>query len=145
MSEPHQHRCANYAHCRNYYDCTDPECLTEEPKIPGLCLPCYQESFGRRTGLRETGVLRFLPGRLVATRGAIEAFYASGDFPLEYLLRHLKGDWGEVDEHDRLENELSVRQGWRILSVYTLTNGTKVWVITEADRSVTTFLLPDEY
>jgi hypothetical protein len=89
--------------------------------------------------------LRFLPGRLVATRGAIEAFYASGDFPLEYLLRHLKGDWGEVDEHDRLENELSVRQGWRILSVYTLTNGTKVWVITEADRSVTTFLLPDEY
>jgi len=52
---------------------------------------------------------------------------------------------GDVDEHDRRENELSVQRGWRILSSYMLTNGTRVWLITEADRSCTTFLLPEEY
>jgi hypothetical protein len=52
---------------------------------------------------------------------------------------------GDVDEHDRRENELSVQRGRRILSSYMLTNGTRVWLITEADRSCTTFLLPEEY
>jgi hypothetical protein len=50
-----------------------------------------------------------------------------------------------VDEHDRRENEFSVQPGWRILSSYMLTNRTRLWVITEADRSCTTFLLPAEY
>jgi len=60
-------------------------------------------------------------------------------------MRHLTGDWGEVDDHDRRENELSVVQGFRLLSAYTLSNGTKLWIITEADRSATTLLLPSEY
>lgn len=81
----------------------------------------------------------------MATPGALEAFRASGDSPLAFLERHLAGDWGELDEHDVRENELSVQHGWRILSAYTLSTGVKVWIITEADRSVTTFLLPDEY
>ena len=60
-------------------------------------------------------------------------------------MRHLTGDWGNVDEHDRRENELSVREGFRILSAYALKTGLKVWVITERDRTATTFLLPEEY
>jgi hypothetical protein len=88
---------------------------------------------------------KFEPGRIVATPGALEAFRQSGDEPLTYLQRHLAGDWGDVDEHDRRENELSLQHGWRILSAYTLSDGEKIWIITEADRSATTFLLPAEY
>ena len=81
----------------------------------------------------------------MATPGALEAFRASGDNPLTYLNRHLAGDWGDVDEHDRRENELSLQQGWRILSCYRMKDGTRFWIITEADRSSTCFLLPEEY
>jgi hypothetical protein len=88
---------------------------------------------------------RFAPGSVVATPGALEALRASGDDPLVLLLRHLDGDWGDLDEHDRRENELSVQCGWRILSCYMLTNGTRIWLITEADRTCSTFLLPEEY
>lgn len=89
--------------------------------------------------------IKFSPGTVVATPGALAAFQASGDDPLAFLVRHVAGDWGELDEHDRLENELSLKHGWRILSCYRLSTGVKFWVITEADRSATTFLLPDEY
>ena len=88
---------------------------------------------------------RFAPGSVVATQGALEALRASGDDPLVLLQRHLNGEWGDVDEHDRRENELSVLHGWRILSSYMLSNGTRIWLITETDRSCTTFLLPEEY
>jgi hypothetical protein len=57
----------------------------------------------------------------------------------------LTGDCGEVCEEDAKENELSVREGFRILSAYTLKTGVKIWIITESDRSATTFLLPSEY
>jgi hypothetical protein len=63
----------------------------------------------------------------------------------EFLHRHVVCDWGDVDEHDRAENELSVREGFRLLSAYHLRDGTKIWIITEADRSSTTILLPSEY
>ena len=89
--------------------------------------------------------IKFEPGRIVATPGALEAFRASGDDPLPFLQRHLAGDWGDLSEEDRRENELSVEHGWRLLSAYTLSKGTKIWVITEADRSSTCFLLPSEY
>ena len=89
--------------------------------------------------------IKFSPGSVVATPGALEAFRASGEEPLPFLERHLKGDWGELDEHDVRENELSLESGWRILSCYRLRNGTRIWIITEADRSVTTLLLPEEY
>jgi hypothetical protein len=62
-----------------------------------------------------------------------------------YLSRHESGIWGEVDEHDRKENELSLEHGFRLMSVYTLSNGTRLWVLTEADRSSTCILLPEEY
>jgi hypothetical protein len=81
----------------------------------------------------------------VATPGALAAIEGSGDDPLALLSRHVSGDWGDLDEHDRHENELGLREGFRLLSAYTLRTGAKIWIITEADRSVTTFLLPDEY
>ena len=61
------------------------------------------------------------------------------------LARHRCGDWGDVPSADRDENELSLREGFRLLSAYRAADGTKFWVITEADRSVTTILLPEEY
>ena len=84
-------------------------------------------------------------GRIVATRGALQALEQAGQSPAEFLDRHVAGDWGELDEEDKRENEFSVRNGFRILSAYTTSAGVKLWVITEADRSATTFLLPEEY
>lgn len=88
---------------------------------------------------------RFALGQIVATPGALKSIQEAGQDPLELLRRHVCGDWGEVPEEDKEENELSVREGFRILSAYTLASGVKVWLITEADRSATTFLLPEEY
>ena len=88
---------------------------------------------------------QFSPGSVVATPGILEAFRASGDDPLAYLVRHIAGDWGEVNAEDWRANEESLLHELRLLSVYTMSNGTKFWIITEADRSATTFLLPDEY
>ena len=84
----------------------------------------------------------FLPGRLVITPGALAAL--SAEVVKTALRRHLAGDWGDMDEHDAKENELSLREGFRLLSAYH-DGGTKFWIITEADRSATTILLPQEY
>jgi hypothetical protein len=90
-------------------------------------------------------VSRFNPGKAVATPGALAAFEASGESLFDYLTRHLSGDWGNVDAEDAQENEPSLKYGWRLLSAYTLKSWTKVWLITEADRSSTCILLPEEY
>jgi hypothetical protein len=63
----------------------------------------------------------------------------------EDIARHARGDWGEVCDEDRQENELSLAQGFRLLSVYRDRSDVKIWIITEADRSVTTILLPEDY
>ena len=88
---------------------------------------------------------RFDLGTIVATPGALEALAVSGEAPSTFLHRHVVGDWGDLDGNDRAENELSVQEGFRILSAYHLRDGTKIWIITEADRSSTTILLPSEY
>jgi hypothetical protein len=85
----------------------------------------------------------FKPGTIVATPGALE-LAEQGLNLLAYLMRHLKGDWGDLCPEDKAENNLSLRSGFRLLSAYETPLG-KLWVITEADRSATTFLLPDEY
>lgn len=61
------------------------------------------------------------------------------------LQRHGTGDWGDVPAEDKTENELSLKQGFRLLSAYSDRNGTRFWIITEADRSATTVLLPEDY
>jgi hypothetical protein len=84
-------------------------------------------------------------GQMYATPGALKALAEAEQTPLEFLIRHMNGDWGEVCPEDWAENDLSVREGFRVLSAYTLKTGVKIWVITEADRSVTTVLLPEDY
>ena len=84
-------------------------------------------------------------GQVVATPGALDALVDAGQTPLEFLVRHVSGDWGELCAEDRLQNDMAVREGYRILSAYKTSKGTKIWVITEWDRSVTTLLLPAEY
>ncbi|MGE0682439.1 MAG: hypothetical protein AB7P69_16255 [Candidatus Binatia bacterium] len=88
---------------------------------------------------------KFPLGRIVATPGALKALERAGRGPWRLLARHQSSDWGDVPPEDAAENELSVEKGFRILSAYTLTTGVKIWIITEADRSVTTLLLPEEY
>jgi hypothetical protein len=84
-------------------------------------------------------------GQIVATPGALAALDEASQNPNEFLERHQSGDWGEVPAEDWEENELSVKEGFRVLSSYTLSTGKKLWIITEADRSATTLLLPEEY
>jgi hypothetical protein len=85
---------------------------------------------------------KFPLGRVVMTANA------AGQLPpvevAQGLSRHASGDWGDVPEADREENELSLKEGYRLMSVYRA-GGTAFWIITEADRSVTTVLMPDDY
>ena len=84
-------------------------------------------------------------GRILATPGALQAFERAACDPVGVLARHVTGDWGDLDAEDRSANDDAVRTGARILSAYRLPTGERVWVITEADRSATTVLLPEEY
>ena len=95
--------------------------------------------------LQEVSVARFALGQTVITPGAEEALQIAGQTPTEFLRRHMSGDWGELSEDDVRENELSLKQGYRLLSRYETTKGERIWIITEADRSATTILLPIEY
>jgi hypothetical protein len=88
---------------------------------------------------------RFALGQVVATPGALAALSQANQTPLAFLQRHQAGDWGEVSPTDKQENDFSVEQGFRILSAYPLNTGVKLWLLTEADRSYTTLLLPHEY
>ena len=88
--------------------------------------------------------VRFPIGQTVSTPGALEVLTVAGVSPFTLLIRHQSGDWGDVPPEDAKENELSVNEGFRILSSYTI-GDERLWVITEADRSVTTILRPDEY
>jgi hypothetical protein len=82
-------------------------------------------------------------GRVLATPGALNLLEKSGEHPFDYLARHATGDWGELCAFDRHQNEIALREGYRVLSSYDVPAG-RVWIITEADRSVTTILLPEE-
>jgi hypothetical protein len=88
---------------------------------------------------------RFSLGRIVGTPGALAALAEVGKNPAEFLRRHINGDWGDLDEEDRRANEQSLLDDSRILSAYKLSTGERLWIITEADRSSTTVLLPSEY
>lgn len=86
---------------------------------------------------------RFAPGEIVATPGAI-ANVSRLEMSVA-LTRHLRGDWGDLDQEDVNSNNNALKNGGRLVSSYKTPNGTKFWVITEADRSSTTILLPSEY
>ena len=88
---------------------------------------------------------RFNPGQVVATPGALAAAEASGESLLDCVRRHLSGDWGDVSDPDVYENEYALAHSLRLLSSYKLNSGQRIWIITEADRSSTCVLLPEEY
>lgn len=94
---------------------------------------------------------RFKLGHIVVTTGALSAIAGARHMPDEFLNRHQRGDWGDLDEEDKRSNDAAIvhegdvnRQG-RLLSAYKTNKGARVWVITEYDRSLTTVLLPEEY
>jgi hypothetical protein len=84
-------------------------------------------------------------GKIVATPGALAALERALQQPQDFLDRHVAGDWGEVPQEDNVENELSLLNGYRLLSAYRTKMGERLWILTEADRSLTTILLPEEY
>jgi hypothetical protein len=91
---------------------------------------------------------KFKLGQLVMTRGVNDRVAEDSRFAkfvTDSLKRHSKGDWGDIGEEDKKENELSLREGYRLLSSYVAEGLPKIWIITEADRSVTTILFPEEY
>jgi hypothetical protein len=88
---------------------------------------------------------RFQLGKVVATPGAIEALTAAQTSAWELLSKHVSLDFGELDSDDWQANLDAIKDGERILSSYTLKTGERLWVITEADRSSSCLLRPDEY
>ena len=89
-----------------------------------------------------TTQMKFIFGELIITAAALDAIPA--DDICNALDRHIRGDWGDLDDDDRRENELGLRIGLRLLSAYCSGTGFKFFVLTSADRSLTTVLLPDE-
>ena len=96
-------------------------------------------------GCMSTQQARFPLGRVVATPGALEALAEAGQSAIKFIRRHQVGDWGDLPDEDKRENEFSVDRDLRIFSAYHIARGVKLWIITEFDRSVTTMLLPSEY
>ena len=86
---------------------------------------------------------KFPLGQTVITRTAMNTL--TQEDVMTALARHAAGDWGDVCEEDFRENEQSLDQGFRLFSVYHAQDGTKFYIITEADRSATTVLLPEDY
>ena len=87
----------------------------------------------------------FSLGKLLSTPGALDALEQAQVHPFELLRRHWSGDWGDLCDEDKHLNDEAVKGGSRIFSAYILPTNTKVWLITEWDRSATTLLLPSEY
>lgn len=84
-------------------------------------------------------------GQVMATPGFLDAAHRNEESPLDYLGRHVTGNWGDLPEEDIEANREALAHGGRIFSAYHLADGTKFYLITEWDRSYTTFLLPEEY
>ena len=112
-------------------DRTDTACHLQRRQATNPAKP------GRRTKL-------FQHGRLVATQGALALLKVADETAIPYLRRHLRGEWGAVTVDAAWANDVSLSFGGCLLSVYEVC-GQRLWVLTEADRSVTTVLLPSEH
>lgn len=87
----------------------------------------------------------FRLGRMVATPLALETLTQYGVTTIDLLARHAAGDWGDIARDDAMANQTALQSGSRLFSSYRIADNAKVWIITEADRSATTILLPSEY
>ena len=123
--------------------------MTDEPRIPtssrGTPLPPRTQSYG-------PALPRFPLGQVVATPGALRVLELFSVQPFTLINRHVTGDWGDLSSGDKYENEIALAEEGRILSAYVLSrqdesgaHTAKLYVITEADRSSTCVLRPDEY
>lgn len=128
---------------------TKPEIAQQSPERPTEIITnlstARDDNHTLRANTAEELPLRFSPGDVYITPGAAEALNEAKEMARDFLLRHLSGDWGEVCDQDRAENEFSIERHLRILSAYRTKRGVRLWLITEADRSCTTLLLPEEY
>lgn len=84
-------------------------------------------------------------GHIAITPGATMSLQVAEHHPVQFLARHVTGDWGDLPEEDIEENKFAIDRGLRVFSAYKLDTGSMIYVITEWDRSVTTLLLPEEY
>jgi hypothetical protein len=100
---------------------------------------------GNSSTAEVVSVRHFALGQTFITPGAEEALQIAGQTSIEFLRRHMSCDWGEVSDEDAQENDFSLTEGFRLLSSYHTGKGQQLWIITEADRSATTILLPSEY
>ncbi len=99
----------------------------------------------RNTTDTTPSLVRFPLGQIVVTPGAVNALEQAGQSPQEFINRHARLEQGELSDEDYRENLFSVNKSLRIFSAFKTAKGVKIWVITEADRSATTLLLPSEY
>jgi len=102
----------------------------------------------RRIPFKAEFILKFNPGKILVTRAVNDLIAKDEDFALQAFLslnRHLAGDWGEICDEDRAENERALLEEERLFSAYKKEGVPPIWIITEGDRSVTTILFPDEY
>ncbi len=123
---------------RSLPPCNGDQCCGDCEKLPGCDEVCPDLPRGREVKPKVVEL-----GQLVATPGALEK--VPPDEMLVALGRHARGDWGDLCGEDRRLNDAALKNGERLLSSYRTRAGTKFWIITEWDRSVTTVLLPEEY
>ncbi len=97
------------------------------------------------TANTKPSAVRFPLGQIVATQGSLDALEEAGQLPQEFISRHARLEQGELSDEDYRENLFSVDKPLRIFSAYKTARGVKLWIITEADRSSTCILLPEEY
>jgi hypothetical protein len=129
-----------------YFNRSDLELLEAQEGATIAYAPTFTPCRLSEVIARERGAgPKFPLGQVVATPGAVAALETNQQSPTIFVRRHRKGDWGDLDAGDIQENAFSLTYGLRLLSAYILKDGSCIWIITEADRSVTTILLPEEY
>jgi hypothetical protein len=84
---------------------------------------------------------KFPLGKITVTPNVVDAFFAAHQTPHEFMARHRAGDWGEISQYEKAQNEHGLKDGLRILSAYRLKTGVKVWILTNAERTATSILL----
>lgn len=111
--------------------------------VPPNHIYVLRKEYPTRMTIRRIPIAVLRLGRIVATPNALRS--VPDEDILAGIQRHQAGDWGNLDDEDLAANDRALAEGRRILSAYNAANGTRFWIITEADRSVTTLLLPEDY
>lgn len=111
----------------------------------GQAAACPNDSSSASSQNAVVGLPLFPLGQVLATPGALGLLQTHQLIPLSFIQRHVVGDWGDICAEDQQVNADALQYRYRLMSVYEITPTKKLWIITEADRSCTTLLLPEEY